>query len=153
MIVDNLKNCRKYEGVHPNFKAAFDFLEKAVAEDLPCGRYELDGTSLFANVMEYTAVYKEDSEYEAHRKYIDVQFIVKGVERIKSLQLDATECAVAYSEEKDIGLYRGNHAYADEAVLEAGEYGIYFPNDAHWPGLPFGKEDSTVKKIVVKVKL
>ena len=48
MIADTLQNRRLYEAVHPAFARAFDFLEKAVAEELPVGRYELDGDAVYA---------------------------------------------------------------------------------------------------------
>ena len=152
MIIDNLKNCRRYEAVHPRFKAAFDFLEKAMREDVPCGRYELDGDALYANVMEYTTKYNEDGVYEGHRNHIDVQCIVKGVEVIETIEIEDAEHASEYNETGDVEFYRG-HAKCDVAVLEAGEYGIYFPNDVHRPGMPFNKESGYVKKIVVKVEV
>ncbi len=41
---------------------------------------------------------------------------------------------------------------ASKAVLQAGEYGIFFPWDAHKPGLCYGGNPDTVRKIVVKVR-
>ena len=46
MIFDSLKNRSQYEALHPHFAAAFDFLERASREDLPAGRYELNGSAL-----------------------------------------------------------------------------------------------------------
>ena len=67
MIFDTLKNSACYEGVHARFKAAFAFLEKATREDLPVGRYELDGSDLFAMVQEYETNPPDHVRFEGHR--------------------------------------------------------------------------------------
>ena len=55
MIYDNMKNCENYYGVHKYFKEAFDFITKAVWENLPEGKYEIEGKDLYASIQEYNA--------------------------------------------------------------------------------------------------
>lgn len=43
MVFDNLSNCELYYGMHPRFQEAFDFIKKAIAENLEPGKYEIDG--------------------------------------------------------------------------------------------------------------
>lgn len=148
MIVDVLKNKELYFGVHKNMKPAFDFIEKAVKEDLEVGRYELDGKNLFALVQEYDS--KTDAKWEYHRKYIDIQFIVSGKEIIAWDNIRNVPDGVIYNEEKDIAKFDMNGG--TDIIMEAGYYSILYPQDLHQPGRVYDKVEP-IKKIVVKIAL
>ena len=152
MIFDNIDNCHLYYGIHNRFQDAFDFIKKAVSENYECGRYEIDGKNLFAFIQEYTTKPENEGMYEGHKNYIDIQFIVSGIEEIYDVDINKTEIKVEYDGEKDIAFYQDSPK-ATKAVLEAGEYGIFLPKDLHKPGISFNGEKSSVKKIVVKVKV
>ena len=149
MIVDTLNNSKQYCNTHSGFSAGFDFLKRAVSENLPEGRYEIDGSNVFAFIQEYTS--KEESSFEAHKNYIDIQFIVNGTEIIYAADLDRLSVKTEYSEEKDI-MFLDDYEKATKVILTDGVYGIFFPWDAHKPGLCLDGKPDTVKKIVVKVK-
>ena len=74
MVLDVLENKERYYSLHKNFKDAFDFLEKSLKSNPEPGKYELKGDDLFAVVQAYETA--EDSKWEAHRKYIDIQFYI-----------------------------------------------------------------------------
>jgi len=82
MIIDSLENSSRYECLHPRFKAALEFLKRPDIEATPIGRLELDGALLFALTQEYETKPIHDGKLEAHKKYIDIQFIVSGEEFI-----------------------------------------------------------------------
>ena len=147
MIADNLKNSVKYVSCHEGFDKAFAFLEKAVSENLPVGRYEIDGDKVFAFIQEYES--KLDSSFEAHKNYIDIQFILSGTEVMKVADISQMTVSVPYTE--DVMFFEDNER-ASVLVIEEGEYGILFPWDAHKPGLCFDGKPAQVKKAVVKVK-
>ena len=147
MIADNLKNCGKYASCHEGFDKAFDFLKKAVSENLPVGRYEIDGDKVFAFIQEYES--KPDSSFEAHKNYIDIQFIISGTEVMKVADISQMTVSVPYTE--DVMFFENNER-ASVLVIEEGEYGIFFPWDAHKPGLCFDGKPAQVKKAVVKVR-
>jgi hypothetical protein len=46
------------------------------------GRIEIDGNAIFALIQEYQTVPSEEKKPEAHRKYIDVQYVFQGSEII-----------------------------------------------------------------------
>ncbi len=146
MIVDVLKNKEIYYGIHKNIKPAMEFIEKAVAENLEVGRYELDGKNLFALVQEYDS--KTDAKWEYHRKYIDIQFIVSGKEIITWDNIKNVPDGVEYNEEKDIAKF--DMEGGTDVVMEAGYYSILYPQDLHQPGRVFDKVEP-IKKIVVKI--
>lgn len=151
MILDRMENTGLYSPVHEKFAEAFSFIQKAVAQDLPVGKYELDGDRLYAMVQAYNTKPAENAKFEAHLRYIDIQYIVSGVEAMKFANIGKMEVSVPYDEAKDCAFYHDN-AQAAVAVLEAGEYAIFFPQDIHMPGVA-RSQPSAVKKIVVKVKL
>lgn len=152
MVFDNLKNCELYYGMHPRFKEAFDFIKKAIAENLDAGKYEIDGKELWASVQEYTSKLYEDAKAEAHKNYIDIQFIVSGTEVIEGFDISKASPKSEYNDVKDVMFYEDN-ANAGKGVLTDNEYGIFFPHDVHKPGICLNGNQSTVKKIVVKVKV
>ena len=149
MIADKLQNCELYCGCHKNFQAAFAFLKKAVSENLAAGKYELDGKDLYATIMEYDS--KLVSKAEAHKDYIDIQFIMSGIEVMDYCDISKAVPNTEYNAEKDVMFYT-DCPKSGTCVLEAGEFAVFFPHDVHKPGMCFDKPAS-VKKIVVKVKV
>ena len=152
MVLDTMQNYELYCSLHPNFKKAFEFIEKAIKEDLPDGRYTLEGTDLYAAIKEYTTKNPADAMPEAHRKYIDIQYVLSGSEMMTLTDISKAVSKIAYNEEKDVELFEDREDAA-VALFEAGEYGIFFPNDVHKPSLTYKDTPTTVKKVLVKVKL
>lgn len=146
MIFDTLKNKALYYACHKDFEKSFDFIEKAIREDLPLGKYEIDGTKVFANIQEYEPQ-PDNGVFEGHRNYIDIQFILSGNELMECVEIDA--CTSIQPYKPDCELFQTE---ANTAKLECGAntFAVFFPNDIHKPGKIL-KENETVKKIVVKV--
>lgn len=137
MIKDKL-NKRIVEGL--NYLASTDFTK---VED---GRHDLTDY-LYANIQTYQT--KEDALFEAHRDYIDIQYIISGEEKIGVTDYSSCTEAVAYDKEKDIEFLNGNGEYYP---LKEGEYMILYPQDAHKPSISLNNQ-STVRKVVVKVRI
>ncbi len=152
MVFDNIKNCELYYGLHPRFHEAFDFIKKAITENVEAGKHEIDGKELWASVQEYTSKLETEAKAEAHKNYIDIQFIVSGVEVIEGFDIARAAPKSEYNDVKDVMFYEDD-ANATKGILNAGEYGIFFPNDVHKPGMCLNGVQSQVKKIVVKVKV
>ena len=128
MIFDSLNNCNKYFETHKNFEKSFSFIKRAVEENLPVGRYEIDGDNVFASVQEYISNFESDGSFEGHRNYIDIQFIVSGIEVMDVMSVSKAISEISYDSAKDIEFFKNNHK-AGRLVLEAGEYAIFFPSD------------------------
>ena len=152
MIYDSLKNCERYTAVHEGFAKAFDFIKEAQAQQLPEGRYELDGENIYAFIQSYTSKQENESSFEAHGRYIDIQYIISGVEVMQFADVAALTASCEYDAQRDV-VFFDDYDKAGTAVVHRGEYGIFFPWDAHKPGMCFGGKPDTVCKIVVKVKL
>ncbi len=129
---------------------AFEFMKSRDLENVESKRYDIDGDNLFATVSEYTTVGEDEKHYEAHRKYIDIQYVVRGEEMIGVSPLsDTTQTFQPYDRDKDIGFYEVSPVKKYEATPET--FFIFFPSDAHEPGLDPG-ERGQVKKLVIKVR-
>jgi len=152
MIFDIIANSDNYSSLYKGIAEGFNFIKKAVSEDLPVGKYEIDGTNIFAMVQEYTTKPHDGAVFEAHRKYIDIQYVISGIEEIGICDISKGVVRTEYNQETEAEFYEKNDK-CGKLVLEAGDFAIFFPNDLHMPGLAFEGKTCNVKKIVVKVAL
>lgn len=138
----NMKNGKSWE-------AAYKFLRENDLEKLAIGRYDLlDGT--YATVSEYKTKEPDSAKYEAHRKYIDIQYVQSGCEYIDLLPMSGIKEKAVYDEKSDILFFvgkEGKRLYADN-----NHFFVFFPEDVHRPCLKVDSV-STVRKIVVKIPL
>lgn len=129
-----------------DWNAALDFLTKKNLKEIPAGRYELTKNGAYVNVQEY--VPDSSEHFEAHKKYIDIQYVISGKEFIEYIDASNLKPTIPYNEENDVRFYDSNSyskKLADSSVVF-----IFFPNDAHKPGINAGQND-TVKKVVIKI--
>jgi YhcH/YjgK/YiaL family protein len=150
MIADTLKNRHIYENISPRMKAALDYIASTDFSGMEPGRYEIDGSNLFALVQTYESIPAEQGKWECHRKYIDIQYITEGAEMIGCNNTDKMKISVEYNPDKDIAFLKGD---GDFVTYSAGSYGIFFPEDAHMPKIAPGNNPGAVKKVVMKVRI
>ena len=149
MILDFLTLWHRYAPLHPRLGHAFAFLEQA-RPDIRIGRHEISGDDIFALVQRYETRPVEGMQLEAHRRYIDVQYLVTGGEAIHWAPLgDLAQPTQAYDLVKDVALYALSAA-AVPVPLRAGQFMVLFPDDAHAPCCCIDAP-SEVVKVVVKV--
>jgi YhcH/YjgK/YiaL family protein len=113
------------------------------------GKYEIDGENIFALVSEYKTKSESEGKLEAHKKYIDVQYVIDGEELMGYAPLNGQEILVPYKEENDIVFFTGDKSFTK---VSTGMFAIFFPTDVHMPGINTGKI-SDVKKLVIKVRI
>ncbi|HRR33493.1 MAG TPA: YhcH/YjgK/YiaL family protein [Kiritimatiellia bacterium] len=147
MVVDTLENCSRYENLHPRFKAAFDFLRNPTVHTLTAGRTDIEGDALFAIVQDYETKPVSEGKLEAHRKYIDIQFVADGEELMGYAPLGRPKVVAAYDADKDVAFYEGESWFT---LVRKGMFAIFFPLDAHLPSRHTGTP-SRVKKVVLKI--
>lgn len=148
MILDRLDCAAHYEGLHPGFAAGFRFLREADLARLPAGRNELAGPHLYANHDLKTGVGREGAVLEAHRRFIDIQFTLRGAEVIGWRSLaDCRRPRAPYSAERDIVFFED----AAESWFEVppGSFAIFLPGDAHAPLAGRGDLDKIIVKVAV----
>ncbi len=149
MIVDHIRNASRYGGIAERMQTAFEYLAATDFGNLTPGRYDLDGDKVFALVQQYETKARDQGVWEAHRRYIDVQYIAKGIETIGYADLDGLTITQPYARDKDCMLLAGD---GDFLTARAGTFCVFFPEDAHMPGLTC-QTPGTVRKVVVKVRI
>lgn len=142
------------------FDAAFDYLSKVLQKNtaenfritsLPLGAFskvELNESN-FALEQVYNSKDRSECFFESHKKYIDVQFIVEGEEIIELENISNLEETLNYSDDMDLIKYADTDG-ASSLVLRKGDVAIFYPEDAHMPGLKV-LDSRKVIKTVVKV--
>lgn len=151
MILDTLKNADKYYKLNGDLKKAFEFLRANKLEELESGRYEIEKDDVYAMVQAYTTSSDNEVKWEAHKKFIDIQYVIEGTEVIGWMPTDKLTVKEEYAAEKDITFYNEVERWT-KCALNAGEFAIFFPEDGHKPCCSFEKP-LPVKKVVVKVRI
>ena len=141
MIYDKLENFEKYVSAHPEFKTVAEFMKNNDLLAIPLGKTPIND-KVFLNRQSYLG--KPDSnKYESHIKYIDVQVVMKGREKIK---YSVTQPTITEVNEKDVYF---TEADADCVMELENSFAVFFPGELHAPGI--GVNDEQVEKIIFKV--
>jgi YhcH/YjgK/YiaL family protein len=146
MIVDTLDNALLYFGLGEGIKKGLLYLAGTDFSKLETGRHDIEGDQLFAMVQEYQTKPLEKGKWEAHRRYWDIQYVMKGTEQIHYANIEHLS-AGEYDAEKD---FLGLEGKGDQVTLREGMFAILSPRDAHMPGMAQG-QSVAVSKVVVKV--
>ena len=150
MIYDKLTNMSFYKGLSTDIYAGLLFLN-AVTKDLENGVYIVN-PNVKAIVSEYITKEVNEYGYEAHREYIDIQYLISGEEKILFLSLEYLKETKSYNAEQDAAFYEKATINPQEILIGNGYFAILFPQDGHTPQLCVNKLEN-VKKVVVKVKI
>lgn len=147
MIYDQLCQQHLYRHLHPGLPAAFDYL-LAFDPATPDGRVELDGDRLFALVQTYDTTPAVERKFEAHRTYIDLQYMAAGEELLYHCPLALMREEIPYIAAKDVAKYQAPEEQA--LVMRPGDFSILYPHDGHKPSCAYRTVQS-VKKVVFKI--
>lgn len=150
MILDTLENASLYTSLHPGISKAFVWLQATDLINISPGKYFIDEENIFVIVQEYETLDASDEQMEAHRKYIDVQYMIKGAEMVGISLLKDQTVSKVYEAETDFLLYADPPSFF--AILSKGNFMIFFPTDLHMPCITI-HEPAMVKKAVVKVRI
>ncbi len=150
MIFDSIENRSLYSSISPRIRKALDYLSETDFTVMEQGRYDIDNDNIFALVQKYSSIPGEDGKWECHRKYIDIQYIVEGIETMGFRNINGMENITEYDSEKDIQFLKGE---GDYVTVVSGFFGIFFPDDAHMPKLAPHDISGDVKKVVIKIKI
>jgi YhcH/YjgK/YiaL family protein len=146
MILSALSQSDRYASLHPLFAQAFDYIGQADLFSLAPGRYHIAGEDLIAIVERVPGRTREMAKLEAHRRYIDIQLVLEGVDEMGWKPLaDCLNPVSEHSEEKDIRFF--HDAPASWVATPADHFCIFFPEDAHAPLVAKGE----IRKVIFKV--
>ena len=149
MIYDKIDNWELYAGISEDLRLGLEYL-KNVSPDVELGVHKLS-PRVKAIVSEYTTKEENENGYEAHCEWIDIQYLLKGSEKICCLPLEYLKETKAYDARKDAAFYEEAGVAGQEMLVGTGYFAVFFPQDGHKLGVCAG-ECEEVKK-VVKVKI
>ena len=129
---------------------ALSYIQNLDKGALTPGTYEVND-EFFYNYMEYEAKAPTNSIFEAHKNYVDIQYIVEGHEQIDISFEEYMELDTPYDAKKDILFFKNPQKFFSR-TLGPEEYVIVLPHELHKPGQKVG-ENGNVKKIVGKVRI
>ena len=150
MLYDHIHNLDTYASLSPDILVGLEFLRDA-KPNIENGVYQLN-PRVKAIVSEYETKPQNPNGYEAHRQYIDIQYLLKGTEKLCSSPLEHLTETKPYSEDDDYALYDNPTVPPQEMHIGAGYFAIFYPQDGHMPQLSIDTP-TKVKKVVVKVKI
>lgn len=148
MLASTLHRAGRYTALHPAFAGAFAYIASFHPGTLD-GNYSLaDGCE--ARVMSYRTEAAANRRWESHRRYIDIQCVITGRERMDVADIATLGAATPFDEVNDVMFYADSTADATRVMVAAGEFTIFFPDDGHRPGIEIDAP-TDVRKIVIKV--
>jgi YhcH/YjgK/YiaL family protein len=147
MILDKIENTGLYMAINPLLAEGLKFIAENDFTLIEAGKFYLKDKQLYAMVNDYDTKPQSLCKLEAHRKYIDIQFMVSGEERVGITFQDGQIPVEEYNPDKDAVFFNEEVSLF---TLTKGHFAIFFPDDLHQPGI-MSAEVSNVRKVVVKV--
>lgn len=150
MILDQLKNIDIYKGISPDIYAGLKFLT-TITSDIELGTH-LINDNVKAIVSEYATVECFERGYEAHKYVIDIQYPIRGLEKVKWSPIENMSVNIPYEKDKDRTFYKNPSPYGCDIIIGNGTFAIMFPEDGHGPQHRVEKSE-IIKKVTIKVAL
>ncbi|PWK78473.1 YhcH/YjgK/YiaL family protein [Mucilaginibacter oryzae] len=146
---NNIEFAKQYAANKALWDKAFEFLRDRNLDLLPPGKYPIDGDNVFASVTEGPSKEFEQSAWESHQNYIDLQYVISGKEKIGVAPVQSLTVTQPYDAAKDGANYSGDGKYY---TATPDEFFLFFPGDGHRPNIKVGGYDK-VKKLVIKIRV
>lgn len=152
MYFGSIKNLEKDKKIlPPPLIKSLEYLKQTDFSQMEIGKYEIEGSQIFALVQEVQTLPKVDCRAEIHVKNIDIQYVIEGTDVIGfGLPDPANEVEEDLSVEKDCIFFKNVKNEVD-LVLIPGMYAIIFPEELHRPYCQYGGVSGKLRKVVVKV--
>jgi biofilm protein TabA len=149
VIYDLLTRLPTYRSISPTLARAIEYAISTDLSALPLGKFAIEGDRVFGIVMEYQTRTPAETKWETHRKYIDIQLMLAGEEKMAFCDIAGLSEIDPYDAEKDATFY---HPPAESKSLSvaANQFTIFFPHDAHAPSQMIDSP-GPVRKLVIKV--
>ena len=148
MIFDNVCNIKNYKEIDDKIVEFICNLDVNVA----LGKIILSDDGLtFANVDEYFTKTHDACKLEAHKKYIDVQLLLNGIEELDYTDVRGLKVSEEYDETRDVMFFAQPDVILNRVILTEGNFILLYPHEAHQPQMAYNNRPSNVKKVVVKI--
>lgn len=147
--VNKMEFARQYTANKASWDQAFAYLRDTNLETLAPGKYPVDGENVFVAVTDNPTKEFDKTTWESHRKYIDLQYVVRGAEKIGLAPMATATVTKPYDETRDVANYS---VEGQQYEARPGTIYIFFPQDVHRPNIKVEGIEKD-KKVVVKVRV
>ena len=147
--INKIEFAQQYHKNKAGWDKAFAFLRDSDLANLKPGKYVIDGDNVYATITDGPEKDFDKTAWESHRKYIDLQYVIRGKEKMGVAPVSLATVIKPYNATSDAANYTADGQYY---IAEPGTFLIFFPTDAHRPGIKVDGFD-LVRKIVIKIKL
>ncbi len=149
MIYGELKELKFYKGISENLDKAIECIENGAYKTMN-GKHEIDGDNVFFNCQTVTTQPIEERFFEGHKKYIDIQIVIEGEERIGYSTRSNVVRTTPWDKETDFEKYEGSVDHIFD--LNGDTFIIIFPEEPHMPLIHGENGPKEIKKVVFKIK-
>lgn len=146
--IDTKEFARQYHLNKKYWDEAFAYLKNTNLSTIAKGKYPIDGDNVFASVTTDSTKDFEKTNWESHKKYVDIQYVITGEEKIGVCPVTKATVTKPYDEKRDAANYSADGKLY---IAKSGTFFIFFPSDAHRPNITTGG-NKVDKKIVIKVR-
>ena len=152
MIFTNMNDEVQNKSLAKDIRFCIEFAKKNENKILSLvnGSYDVGYNNIKMNLGKYFTKKENDKFWESHKKYLDVQIMINGTEKVAINDIRDMEVK-SFDEEKDLTILEGDKAF--DIVMKTGDVLVFFPNDVHKPELNVSENDDSgnIRKIVTKV--
>jgi YhcH/YjgK/YiaL family protein len=141
VVFDRLEHAALYERMTTRAGAAFDFLSQADVNALATGKYPIVGEDVFALVQTYTTKPADQARWETHRRYMDVQYVASGSERMGYGYVADFRPLDGYNDQGDYQYYTGD---GSDLIMTPGTFAVFCPHDVHRPTVAVAEQAELV---------
>jgi biofilm protein TabA len=145
---DPVEFAKQYHANKAWWDKALAFLNDPKIDTLKPGKYVIDGDNIFAMITDGATKQKDSVRWESHRNYIDLHYVIRGKEQIGAAQVASATVTKPYNASGDAANYTVDGKYY---AAIPGEFFLFFPSDAHRPGIRARGFDAD-KKLVIKIR-
>jgi YhcH/YjgK/YiaL family protein len=149
--IDVKEFAKQYHKNKKYWDKAFEYLKNTNLDTLSPGRYDIDGNNVYVSVTQNKTKAFEDTKWEDHHRYIDIQYVIKGKEKMGVAPVSKATILDAYNDKKDNAFYQVSEKDSKYYVAQPGTFYVFFPQETHRPNIKVTGCDED-KKIVIKVK-
>ena len=151
MVIDRIEHAAQYERLGKGITTVLRWFQNYQDDlrDLPA-KTVLDGENIFINGVNYTSEHKPQGQLEAHKKYIDVMYVLEGEEKFFYKPIaEVSKITMPYDAGKECAL-AAIDPDAAQVRFSAGHFLIFFPQDGHLAAQLWDKPVK-VRKFIAKV--
>ena len=149
MVFGNIRDLKDYGYLEAEVLKCFEYAKNHDLLSYEKGSHEIEGDNLFVNIVEYETTTPENRFWEAHKKYLDLHFMLKGPEQIDVNFIDNMEQKEFVDKDDFLPLEGEANSHV---VLTEGDFLLCYPKDAHRTAVQVNTP-AVIKKAILKIKI